>query len=151
MERCRRPIAGRLLSRYQHRLHATPDGKYEVHIDRTSTAAATASGAAASQSKYDFKPLFAELDAKLPYRVTDKPQGGNPGDLVNFVIVGTQDQVTDCIEGCRLDSRRQDQHRRSGERSDGDVAEECLRRRAHEHSVPVRPGPGFRLRARGGR
>ncbi len=34
------------------------DGKYEVHIDRTPTSTATASGAAASQNKYDFKPLF---------------------------------------------------------------------------------------------
>ncbi len=92
------PIAGRLFLAINTDSMSTPDGKYEVHIDRTSTAAATASGAAASQSNYDFKPLFAELDSKLPYRVTDKPQGGNPGDLVNFVIVGTQDQVTTALK-----------------------------------------------------
>jgi hypothetical protein len=76
----------------------TPDGKYEVHIDRTAASMATASGAAASQNNYDFKPLFAELDAKLPYRVTDQAQGGHPGDLVNFVIVGTQEQVTSALK-----------------------------------------------------
>lgn len=88
------PIAGKLYLAINCDSMQTPDGKYEVHIDRISSATATASGAAAGASKYDFKPLFAELDAKAPYRVTDKPEGGNPGDLVNFVIVGTQDQVT---------------------------------------------------------
>ena len=83
------PIAGKLYLAINADSMQTPDGQYQVHIDRTPTSAATASGAAASQSNYDFKPLFAELDAKLPYRVTDQPAGGNPGDLVNFVIVGS--------------------------------------------------------------
>ncbi len=92
------PIAGKLYLAINTDSMETPDGKYQVHIDRTSTAAATESGASASQSKYDFKPLFTELDAKLPYRVTDQPSGGNPGDLVNFVIVGTQEQVTSALK-----------------------------------------------------
>ena len=92
------PIAGRLYLAINTDSMETPDGQYQVHIDRTPTTAATASGAAASQSNYNFKPLFAELDAKLPYRVSDQPQGGNPGDLVNFVLVGTQDQVTNALK-----------------------------------------------------
>ena len=88
------PISGRLYLGINTDSLQTPEGKYEVHIERTPASRATTSGAAASQNNYDFKPLFAELDAKLPYRVTDQPQGGNPGDLVNFVIVGTQQQVT---------------------------------------------------------
>jgi hypothetical protein len=92
------PITGRLYLAINTDSLQTPDGKYEAHIDRTPASTATASGAAAGQSNYDFKPLFAELDAKLPYRVTDKPQGGDPGDLVNFVIVGTQQQVTDALK-----------------------------------------------------
>ena len=92
------PIAGRLYLGINTDSMQTPEGQYKVHIDRTPSSAATASGAAASQSNYDFKPLFAELDAKLPYRVTDQPQGGNPGDLVNFVLVGTQEQVTSAFK-----------------------------------------------------
>lgn len=92
------PIAGRLYLGINQDSMQTPDGKYEVHIDRTAASATTASGVAASESKYDFKPLFAELDAKLPYRVSDQAQGGNPGDLVNFVLVGTQQQVTDALK-----------------------------------------------------
>ena len=47
----------------------SPDGKYEVHIDRT-----PASAAAANKSNYDFKPLFAQLDAKtsLPRKPTSR-------------------------------------------------------------------------------
>ena len=93
------PIAGRLYLAINTDSMQTPDGKYEVHVDRTAASAATASGAAASQSNYDFKPLFAQLDQKLPYRVTDQPNGGNEGDLVNFVLIGTQEQVTNALKG----------------------------------------------------
>src|SRR5271157_642109 len=87
------PVAGRLYLGINQDATQAPDGKYEVHIDRT-----PASAAAAPKSNYDFKPLFAQLDTKLPYRVSDKPEGGNPGDLVNFVIVGSQEQVTNALK-----------------------------------------------------
>lgn len=92
------PVDGRLYLAINQDSSQSPDGKYEVHIDRVSTAEATASGAAASSNNFDFKPLFAELDQKLPYRVGDAPEGGNPGDLVNFVIVGSKDQVTTALK-----------------------------------------------------
>ena len=93
------PISGRLYLGINQDSTQTPDGKYEVHIDRTAASAATASGAAAGKSNYDFKPLFATLDKKLPYRVTDKASaGGNPGDLVNFVLIGSQEQVTNALK-----------------------------------------------------
>ncbi len=92
------PISGRLYLAINTDSLQTPDGTYEVHIDRTASSTAAASGAAASQSKYNFQPLFAELDAKLPYRVTDRASGGNQGDLVNFVLVGTQAQVTNALK-----------------------------------------------------
>src|SRR5208337_199426 len=83
------PVAGRLYLGINQDATQSPNGKYEVHIARTPGTAV-----AAGKSNYDFKPLFAELDAKIPYRVTDKPEGGNPGDLINFAIVGSQEQVT---------------------------------------------------------
>jgi LssY C-terminus len=86
------PVTGRLYLAINADSMQSPDGKYDVHIDRT------AGTVAASQSNYNFQPLFAELDPKLPYRVTDQPTGGNPGDLVNFVIVGTQDEVTTALK-----------------------------------------------------
>jgi hypothetical protein len=87
------PVAGRLYLGINQDATQAPTGNYEVHIDRT-----PGSATATSQSKYDFKPLFAQLDAKLPYRVSDKPEGGNPGDLINFVIIGSQEQVTNALK-----------------------------------------------------
>jgi len=92
------PIAGRLYLAINADSTQTPQGEFKVHIDHTASSAATESGAAASQNKYDFPPLFAELNSKLPYRVTDQPNGGNEGDLINFVLVGTQDQVTSAFK-----------------------------------------------------
>jgi len=92
------PIAGRLYLAINADSMQTPDGSYKVHIDRVASSTATASGAAASQNNYNFPPLFAELNAKLPYRVTDQPNGGNEGDLVNFVLVGTQEQVASAFK-----------------------------------------------------
>jgi hypothetical protein len=86
-------LAGRLYLGINQDATQAPTGNYEVHIARTPGAAV-----AAGKSNYDFKPLFAQLDAKVPYRVTDKPEGGNPGDLINFAIVGTQEQVTNAFK-----------------------------------------------------
>ena len=69
-------------------------GKYDAHIDRT-----PAPKSAGTASNYNFAPLNKELDAKLPYRVTDQAApGGNEGDLVNFVIVGSEKQVTEALK-----------------------------------------------------
>ena len=87
------PVAGRLYLGINQDLTEAPTGSYTVSINRT-----PAAPAAAGKTNYDFKPLFAELDAKLPYRVTDKPNGGNPGDLVNFVLIGSQQQVTNALK-----------------------------------------------------
>lgn len=89
------PVSGRLYLAINADSMETPNGTYSVHIDRTPGKAVVTS---ATQSKYDFQPLFAELNSKLPYRVTDQPTGGNPGDLVNFVLIGTQDQVTSALK-----------------------------------------------------
>jgi LssY C-terminus len=65
-------------------------GAYNVHIERTA-----APKVAASSNNYNFQPLYKILDARLPYRVTDMAAaGGNEGDLVNFVLVGSEKQVT---------------------------------------------------------
>src|SRR5215471_2027405 len=82
--------AGRLYLGVNQDSYFKATGAYEVHIDRTA-----APKAAANPANYNFQPLFKVLDANLPYRVTDKPTvGGNEGDLVNFVLVGSQEKVT---------------------------------------------------------
>jgi hypothetical protein len=92
------PGDGRLYLGINRNSVATPTGSFQVHIDRVAAATATASGAAASSSRYDFTSLFTELNQKLPYRISDQPtEGGNPGDLLNFVLVGSQEQVTNAF------------------------------------------------------
>ncbi|MFZ0704884.1 MAG: LssY C-terminal domain-containing protein [Candidatus Korobacteraceae bacterium] len=93
------PVAGRLfLGVNQGEFSKPTSGKFQVEIQRTPATTQVANGAAAVATKYDFQPVFATLAKQLPNRVTDKPEGGNPGDLVNFVFVGTQDQVTNALK-----------------------------------------------------
>jgi hypothetical protein len=94
------PTTGRLfLGVNQDSEGGATGGKFQVHVDRIAATIAAASGANASAGKYDFQPLFATLDKDLPYRVTDRAAlGGNEGDLVNFVLVGSQEQVTSAFK-----------------------------------------------------
>jgi len=89
------PSAGRLyLGVNQDQFSKPTAGKFDVHIDRTAAPAA-----AANPTNYDFRPVFAVIDQKLPYRVTDQAApGGNEGDLVNFVLVGDEKQVTNAFK-----------------------------------------------------
>jgi hypothetical protein len=84
------PFAGRLYLGVNQDPLGKPTGSFSVHIERT-----PATNVAANSTNYNFKPLFSVIDAKLPYRVTDQAAaGGNEGDLVNFVLVGSEKQVT---------------------------------------------------------
>jgi hypothetical protein len=86
------PFTGRLYLGVNQDPMGKPTGSFTAHIQRT-----PATATAANSTSYNFKPLFATLDAKLPYRVTDQPSGGNEGDLVNFVLVGSDKQVTNAF------------------------------------------------------
>jgi hypothetical protein len=84
------PFAGRLFLGVNQDATSKPTGGFAVHIDRTAAAKVEENAA-----NYNFKPLYTVLDARLPYRVTDQAAaGGNEGDLVNFVLVGSEKQVT---------------------------------------------------------
>jgi hypothetical protein len=90
------PVAGRLYLGINQSGSSLPRGKFQVHVERT---AAPTGKATAGSAKYDFQPLFAVLQKDLPPRVSDKPgEGGNPGDLVNFVLVGDQEQITSALK-----------------------------------------------------
>ena len=83
-------VSGRLYLGINQDSFYSATGKYDAHINRTA-----APKAVANANNYNFAPLYKELDSKLPYRVTDQAApGGNEGDLVNFVIVGNEKQVT---------------------------------------------------------
>jgi len=86
------PVAGRLyLGLNQSASDATTaDGTFHVKIEilDEGSAAATSLGGPAETQVAGITP---ELLAKIPRRVSDPDR--NPGDMVNVLIVGTQDQV----------------------------------------------------------
>jgi hypothetical protein len=87
-------MTGRLFLGVNQDSYFAATGSYTAHIDRTA-----APKAAANTANYNFQPLYNTLDANLPYRVTDQAApGGNEGDLVNFVLVGSEKQVTEALK-----------------------------------------------------
>jgi LssY C-terminus len=86
------PVAGRLYLglNQSEQDAATATGSFEVTVDvlDEGTGAASAIGGPAETRIAGITP---ELLAKIPRRVSDPAK--NPGDMVNVLIVGTQDQV----------------------------------------------------------
>lgn len=81
----RAPISGRLFLAINEASNDQATGSYHVKIEQT----AAAKPAAQNEAKV---PAFPQtmIDA-IPRRVSDA--GGNPGDRVNFILVGSQEQV----------------------------------------------------------
>jgi len=86
------PVAGRLFLglNESEKDAATATGSFEVTVEvlEEGTADASATGGPAETRIAGITP---DLLAKIPRRVSDPQQ--NPGDMVNVLIVGTQDQV----------------------------------------------------------
>jgi len=83
------PVVGRLALGINQAKSETADGTYTVHVD-VYVADATTGDAVRTVSKVvDAMPgINNDLFAKIPRRIADKE--GNPGDMVNFVILGSE-------------------------------------------------------------
>jgi hypothetical protein len=83
------PIVGRLSLGINQAKSDTADGTYTVHVE-VYAADATAGGAVRTVSKVvDAMPgIDNDLFTKIPRRIADKD--GNPGDMVNFLILGSE-------------------------------------------------------------
>ena len=83
------PVAGRLTIGINQADDDVGEGTYTVHIDIH----APDPGAAYHPARQvlAISGVDAKIFAKLPRRVADKD--GNPGDMVNFLIVGSEDAV----------------------------------------------------------
>ncbi len=90
------PIAGRLQLGINQGMGeaATADGSFHVKIEvlEEGSPAATSAGGPAETRVSGMTP---DLLGKIPRRVSDPD--GNPGDMVNVLIVGTQEQVVDAF------------------------------------------------------
>ena len=78
------PIAGRLFIAINQTSNDSPTGSYHVTIERTANTAKPTAQAA-------IPPFPQKLLDSIPRRVNDP--NGAPGDRVNFIVVGTQDQM----------------------------------------------------------
>jgi hypothetical protein len=85
------PIAGRLFLGINHPSNSTAEGSFTVRLSRVK---------AAPKDAATFNGKLPDLDAayfdRIPRRVSD-PQG-TPGDRVNFVIVGSEDQMKQALK-----------------------------------------------------
>ena len=82
------PTSGKLYLNVNLSSDLTGDGSYSVKMKLEKSQAATTAPATAINLASSLSP---DLFANIPRRVQD--QQGNPGDMVNFAIIGTQDQV----------------------------------------------------------
>ena len=82
------PTSGKLYLNVNLSSDLTGDGSYSVKMKLEKSQAATTAPATAINLA---SSLSQDLFANIPRRVQD--QQGNPGDMVNFAIIGTQDQV----------------------------------------------------------
>jgi len=88
------PVAGRLYFGINQGLKeaATATGSFSVKISVTNAGLATSDAAATGGPPDSAIPgMTPGFLSKIPRRVSD--QQGNPGDMVNVLILGTQDQV----------------------------------------------------------
>lgn len=84
----RAPIAGRLFISINQASYDQATGSYRVKIERKAVAAAAHAAAPRDVSV----PAFPQsLIDSVPRRVSDPD--GNPGDRVNFILIGSQEQV----------------------------------------------------------
>jgi len=83
------PVAGRLSVGINQTSNDTGSGNYVVHIDVYSPDSASSRVVA---KQVDSLPgIDNDLFSKIPRRVGDKQ--GNPGDMVNFLILGSEDAM----------------------------------------------------------
>lgn len=88
------PVAGRLFLgiNQSQKDAATAQGSFQVTIDVLEAGAkAGPTAAAGGPAETQVPSLTSDLLEKVPRRVTDLQ--GNPGDMVNVLIVGTEDEV----------------------------------------------------------
>ena len=85
------PIAGRLFLAINQSSMDRATGSYHVTIQRTAAAAPTVRQEVAATADARVAPFPQSLIDSIPRRVND-PQGA-PGDRVNFILIGSQEQV----------------------------------------------------------
>jgi hypothetical protein len=82
------PVSGRLSLGINQEENDTGDGSYAIHVDVYSVAGTAATSYSVSKVVTSMPGIDNALFAKIPRRIGDKD--GNPGDMVNFLILGSE-------------------------------------------------------------
>jgi hypothetical protein len=82
------PVAGRLSLGINQSKNETADGSYSVHVDVYAADPSSSATITVAKSVTALPGIDNSLFAKIPRRVADKD--GNPGDMVNFLILGSE-------------------------------------------------------------
>jgi len=99
------PVGGRLSIAINQSTNDTGDGSYTVHIDVIAADANSATKFTVVKSVDTLPGIDNSLFKKIPRRIGDKV--GNPGDMVNFLILGpqaTMEQVFTTAGWVKVDS-----------------------------------------------
>jgi LssY C-terminus len=82
------PVAGRLSLGINQSTNETGEGSYSVHVEVYAADAASSQTVTVAKSVAALPGIDNSLFAKIPRRIADKD--GNPGDMVNFMILGSE-------------------------------------------------------------
>ena len=84
-------VTGRLSLGINQGKNETADGSYEVHIDVYGADASSSGTLIIARSVTSLPGIDNSLFARIPRRISDKI--GDPGDMVNFLILGSEDAM----------------------------------------------------------
>jgi len=84
-------VTGRLSLGINQGKNDTADGSYKVHVDVYSADASSNRNLIIAKSVTSLPGIDNSLFAKIPRRIADKI--GDPGDMVNFLILGSEDAM----------------------------------------------------------
>jgi len=82
------PVGGRLGIAINQSKNDTGDGSYTVHVEIIAPDATAATNFTVAKTVTSLPGIDDSLFAKIPRRIADK--AGNPGDMVNFLILGSE-------------------------------------------------------------
>jgi LssY C-terminus len=82
------PVGGRLGIAINQSKNDTGDGSYTVHVEIIAADATAATSFTVAKTVTSLPGIDDSLFAKIPRRIADK--AGNPGDMVNFLILGSE-------------------------------------------------------------
>ena len=86
------PVSGKLALGINQPSEDSADGAYTVHVEvYAADSSSTSSKRELAKQVSNLKGFDKSLFSKIPRRVADKD--GNPGDMVNFLILGSEDSM----------------------------------------------------------